>query len=290
LLQPDTYYPAFAARLLAWAETRQDIRAILQVGSRTRSDHPADCWGDADFMIYTTQPEAYIQDSAWVSALGDLIIMIPSRTAGGDTELLALYAGGYNVDLVLLPLGSLHWLVEQPYADTVYQRGGRILLDRDGLGEKLLKIPPRPVTFSVPDESAFRQGCETFWYASYYFAKQLRRGDLWLLKLRDAEAKRLLLGMLELHARSVLDPLRDTWHMGRFIQEWADPRAVAAFQDIFAHYDAADSWFALRASMRLFSWLARETALKLGYAYPQAAEETVTALVEALQAEVSPQP
>jgi len=34
----------------------------------------------------------------------------------------------------------------------------------------------------------------------------------------------------------------DTWMSGRFLEEWADARAVAALPEIFAHY--AVQWIA----------------------------------------------
>ncbi|MBE0695497.1 MAG: aminoglycoside 6-adenylyltransferase, partial [Anaerolineaceae bacterium] len=59
-----------------------------------------------------------------------------------------------------------------------------------------------------------------------------------------------------------------TWHGGRFLEEWADPRVRAALPLIFAPYGSQAIRSALFASMELFDWLSRETAQALGYAYP----------------------
>ena len=58
--------------------------------------------------------------------------------------------------------------------------------------------------------------------------------------------------MIEWHARA---GGHDTWFHGRFLEKWADPRAVKEMRDAFAHYDEADIWRALLASMDLFRWL-----------------------------------
>jgi aminoglycoside 6-adenylyltransferase len=72
---------------------------------------------------------------------------------------------------------------------------------------------------------------------------------------------------------------------GRFLEEWADARAVAALPAIFAHYEAQDVWRALLATMELFRWLAMETAELLGYAYPSFGAERATEMVHKLFSE-----
>lgn len=68
-------------------------------------------------------------------------------------------------------------------------------------------------------------------------------------------------------------------HRGRFLDQWADPRAVAALREAFAHYELEDVGRALLATMGLFRWLAQETGERLGYGYPSEADERITALV-----------
>jgi aminoglycoside 6-adenylyltransferase len=91
--------------------------------------------------------------------------------------------------------------------------------------------------------------------------------------------KDLLLQMTIWHAGATRGWTHDTWHRGRFFEEWADPRVVAGLHAAYAHYDAADIERALWATMDLFRWMARETTARLGYPYPGAAEERVVALV-----------
>ena len=98
----------------------------------------------------------------------------------------------------------------------------------------------------------------------------------------DGYLKRLLLQMLEWHARAAYGWDYDTWHGGRFLEQWADPRAVQGLRQAFAYYDEDDVGRALLATMDLFRWLATETAQRLGYPYPAAAEERVTELVAGL--------
>jgi len=97
--------------------------------------------------------------------------------------------------------------------------------------------------------------------------------------------KGILRRVLEWHARAIHGPRHDTWMRGRFLEEWADPRAVAALKGVFAHYDPNDLWRALATTMDLFRRLAKETAARLGLAYPSTSDGAATELVVALRNE-----
>jgi len=88
--------------------------------------------------------------------------------------------------------------------------------------------------------------------------------------------KRLLLNMMEWHARTTHGWNFDTWHRGRFLEEWANPQALEELHNVFAHYDEDDIARALFATMDLFHWLAIQTAERLSYPYPYTVDEHVT--------------
>ncbi len=81
--------------------------------------------------------------------------------------------------------------------------------------------------------------------------------------------------MMEWHSKTTGDSQTDTWIRGRFLEEWADPRAVKQLPKIFAHFDEADIWRALMETMDLYRWLAVETAGALGYRYPHKVEQKI---------------
>jgi aminoglycoside 6-adenylyltransferase len=79
--------------------------------------------------------------------------------------------------------------------------------------------------------------------------------------------QRLLLQMIEWHARATRGWDYDTWFRGRFLEKWADPRAVEGLRNAFAHYDTEDIGRALIEEVKLFRWIAEETAGKLNYRF-----------------------
>jgi aminoglycoside 6-adenylyltransferase len=260
------------------------------IGSRARADHPADRWSDLDVLLFVRDPEPYVRSAVWVDGFGPVWLTFVERTPdGGAWERRVLYAGGLDVDFALNPAQWLEHIAANglvPEMADVIRRGVRVLVDKDGLLAKVLQLPlPDTAPFHQPSDSEFLSVISDFWYHSLWTAKHLRRGELWWAKAGcDWRLKSLLQQMIEWHARAVQGAQHDTWMRGRFLEEWADPRAVAQLPTVFAHYDRQDIARALWATMELFRRLATETAQSWRYAYPASSDQAVTDLVRQLLA------
>lgn len=284
----DTAYAQLIERIAAWARGRPDLRAVLVIGSRARSDYPADPWSDLDVVLVTTDPDVYLAGADWLEALGTVWITFLEPTAvGGQLERRVLFAGGLDVDFSVVPYRDLVMMERQglpPEVGAVLRRGVRTLLDRDGCALRL-EAAARLQAASVPapTQADFDQLCHDFWYHAVWVAKKLRRGEIWTaLMCCDGYMKRRLLTLVEWHARAGRGPHWDTWHAGRFLERWADPRVLQGLRGAFGHYDAGDVRRALVATMDLFRWVAAETAGLLGLKYPAEADARATELVLSL--------
>jgi aminoglycoside 6-adenylyltransferase len=278
-----TTYDDLIARFLTWAHTRDDLRAVLMPGSRARIERPADEWSDLDLVLVTTDPRPYLEDDAWLEAFGHPMLTFLEQTGtGGGTERRALFAGGLDVDFVPLPVEFIQQVAAEGWpAELVstVRRGVRVLLDKDGLAARLPLLPAEEPA-SPPTAEQFTTVVADFWYHALWAARKLRRGELWTAhECCDAYMKWQVLQVIEWRTRATPGPQHDTWHKGRFLELWADPRALDGMRTAFGHHDPADIRRALLATMDLFRWLARETAQALGYAYPEEADAAVTKLV-----------
>jgi len=92
--------------------------------------------------------------------------------------------------------------------------------------------------------------------------------------------QRLMLRMVEWHARALHGWSYDTWFNGRFLEKWADPSVLEAMKSVFAHYDTKDIANALLASMCLFRRIGTDVASKLGLQFPEEADKSITNWVE----------
>ena len=288
------------ARFKDWALARPDVRALVVVGSRARDDHPADEWADLDLGMVTRDPQRYTAGPGWLSEIAEPWVV--HRDHVGITWHV-LFDGGLDAGVAPLPATTLRYaswvlpklrkrpwlrrLVPAPLRrrldDAEHElaaycgRGVRVLLDKDGQATRLFAIMPAAQQATAATIDEFRAVVDEFWFLAVWYAKHLRRGELWHAKTvaGDGRMKTLLLQMIEWHAQVTLGV--DTWSDGRFLEEWADPRARNALAATFARYDLADLWRGGMATLDLFRLLARETAAELGYAYPDDTDARITA-------------
>ena len=288
---PSTYEDVLD-RFLVWARSRPDIRAVMIVGSRARTDHPADAFSDLDLVVVSTDPDCYLSETDWLEPLGTPWLTFLERQAVGEgLERRVLFEGALDVDFVPLAYETVRQMAFEgwpPKVAAVLRRGFRLVLDKDDLRQSLLigGVPDTaPLSAPPPTQEEFLELCHDFLYHAVWAAKKLRRGELWIAKsCADCYMKQLLLGMIEWHARSERGWDYDTWHGGRFLEEWADPRALDGLRGAFARYEESDIRRALLATMDLFRRIGRETAARLGCPYPEEADERVTAWIVGLLA------
>ncbi len=280
-------YDDLTARLTQWAADEPDIRAALVLGSRARTDHPADAWSDLDILVFATEIEPFVWDSSWATSIAPHWLTFVERTGDGQSwERRTLYEGGLDVDVAFFPAAALDLgdgELPATFAD-VMRRGVRVLIDKDGRLAGILKRPlPTTPLNRQPDAAEFANAVSDFWYHTLWCAKHLRRGELWWAKSGiDMHLKGYLRRMLEWHARATRGDSHDTWLRGRFLEEWADPRAVAELSRAFAHYEAADMARALAATMALYRWLEDETVAVWSYPIPRVGELAAEAETRAL--------
>jgi aminoglycoside 6-adenylyltransferase len=280
ILESMLTYDDIAQRFVRWAQAQPDLRAILVIGSRARTQTPADRWSDLDLILVTTAPHRYLNDTDWLAAVGPYWLTFTEPTAtGGLIERRVLFEDALDVDFVPLPLERFKEMLYQGIpaeVEGVFARGFRFVLDKDDLAKQVRLSDAGPTTTPPPSEGEFLNLVNDFWYHAVWTAKKLLRGELWTSLGGHAYMRsRALLPMLAWHAKAQRGWDFDTWHGGRFLEKWADARAVEALPKVFAHHDQEDFTNSLFATMRLFGWLAQETAKSLEIAYPHEAERQV---------------
>lgn len=277
-------YEDLIGRITRFAEADENIRAAFIIGSYARSDHPADEWSDLDVILIVQQIDVFHDQTDWINAIHPYwLTFVETMPGGGAVERRVLFAGGLDVDFVPFPVNQIQFILDNEIpaeiADAL-RRGVRVLTDKDLLIAQLLEIVPPIQPLAPPAASELCNAIDDFWYHAVWTAKHLRRRELWWAKSSvDGRMKDLLRQMLAWHAQATRGSETDTWLRGRFLEEWADPRAVAALEHVYARYREEEVWTALFATMELFSWLSRETTRALHLPYPEESETHAAELV-----------
>ncbi|MGP0577362.1 aminoglycoside 6-adenylyltransferase [Paenibacillus peoriae] len=261
-------YAVLEERISEWGISNEEIIAVYIVGSRAREDKPFDEFSDLDVVVFSTNPDYYLQNDQWLLSIGKVWTSFMFQTAKGDPEKLVLFDQGAEIDFLFRHTSDLDHIIKNGRIPEGFQRGVRMLLDKTGNGNHII-----PQSTTIPytppiSEGAYLQVVNMYCFASLYVAKQILRNDLWVAKQRDMDCKQLLLQMIEWHAKAVHGSEYDTWHAGKFINEWADQDVVADLKKSFGEYDPNHSWEALVVSFELFKRLSSEVAAKYKYAYP----------------------
>ncbi|HUZ02444.1 MAG TPA: aminoglycoside 6-adenylyltransferase [Thermomicrobiaceae bacterium] len=280
-------YHALGERIRSWASAEPSVRAALVVGSRARSDHPADAWADLDIVLMVTDPRPYLASGDWLDRFGTVLFRSRYATVGSIPEWLVTYAGGLDADFVFAPApgGGQESDVEvrDRTAAQMFARGFIVLVDKDGWADHLRASSAATPTPRPPTPMQFAELCESFWCAAERVAKKVGRGEIhvaliWLTELHE----RGVLPMLEWHERGLHGGGYDTWHAGRFLEEWGDPRVQEALPQALPGYGRGEVARGVLATIELFHWVAVETAESFGYADPSARDARAMSLIRAL--------
>ncbi len=273
---------ALLQNVIRWAESRSEVRAVVLTGSHARGDGTADDISDLDVELFLDQPEAFTRSTGWLSEIGTVWVCLPLQTSEGYPARLVIFQGGLKVDFKLYPLDLLRRRTKSRRLSDLYNRGFRVLVDKDGLGA-LIPKPRAARPAKKPSEEQFRALVEEFWFEAYHVAKYLRREDLWAAKSRDWGTKELLRTMIEWDARSSHGWSYDTWHLGLHMKRWAAPAIWDRLTSVFGHFDALDSWRALSDTMVVFGAIARDVARRMHYSYPDDVEENLRTYIDSLR-------
>ena len=288
-------------RIVGIARADEDVRVVVEFGSRARDNRPADPWSDLDLHFMTRTPARW-GTSPWVNELGEVWVDYLTETPHGRVTVRRLVFGGaLDVELVLndapimirliraallrRKLGGLDaklpGFVRGPIDGfvagygSVVRQGYRVLVDKDGFAPLLERMLERvegpPTNRDVRlDAAGFHLLVQDFLYQSQWAAKKILRGEaLYAKRAVDGALKDHLLTLLEdMAARAQSDA--KVWSKGRFAEQWLAADSLARLQASYGTADLEGQRRALGRSMQLFSELAAEVAA--AHAFPLSAE------------------
>lgn len=269
----------------SWEKKNKDIKTVIVIGSSIRQSNKGDKYSDIDLIIVTKDPFKYEKSSHWISEIyqpvsfhngyeiskGNYVkrIFFENEIAVDITfldykmlnaaSLYALLKEKLPIVLKLLGPYNLKKIEKQLLNFTYYlHRGYYLLSDRNDTGSKIKRINrecPYKTEYSF-ELQEFELVVNRFWQNAYRAAFKIKRNELFTAKLEhEPEMKQDLLNIIEIFSKYKNGQDYETWHKGRFIEQWADPFIVEKMVSIYGTYDAENTWNALQRTISLFSTL-----------------------------------
>ena len=276
------------ARLLAWGEGEDGVRALVLTSSRARRDETVDALSDYDVIAAVRDIGPFAAGYGWETALGR-----PLARWGDESTLLGertvfrgvVYDDGVKVDYTFWPEALLGRVAEARELPECLDVGYRVLLDKDERTSEWERPTYRAHIPSPPTREEYQAQVEEFWWALTYAAKAFWRGEVVFAKfVLDYDTK---LGPLRRFLEWRIEIEHD-WSVrpgvfGRGLERLLPPDVAAELLATYAGAGVEESWDALARTTALFRRVAKEVGDALGYEYPQAVDDGVTTHLEAVR-------
>ncbi len=247
-------------RVQAWAQSDENIRAVVLTGSVALGEGESDPLSDLDVEIYAVDTSPLLDDSEWYRRFGEVLVVEELENPGWCPTRLIYFVDG-KIDFAIADISVLRKGAE-------YTRPFRVLLDKDRLTGSLRLVPLRT---EPPTAEEFDTCINCFYAAALMCAKAVVRDEPWIAKVRDRDLKRELLRMIEWDHKSRHGWDYDTWHLGAHMRRWMDPDVVEALNRCWAGFSPEETRQGLASSVDLYDTLSSRTAQALGLeAFPSA--------------------
>jgi aminoglycoside 6-adenylyltransferase len=170
--------------IIQWAETRDEIRAVLLTSTRAVPGARVDALSDYDVILVVQSLQPFVEDRTWIDDFGDVLVVYwdpiySDRMFGIDTIAnVTQYANGLKIDFTLQPVSLFEKIVAAPALPAELDAGYRILLDKDQLTESML--PPTSTAYipKLPSRETYLTLINDFFSEAPYVAKCLWRDEL----------------------------------------------------------------------------------------------------------------
>ena len=285
--QPDDVFD----KLIRWAEGRSSIRAILLTSTRAVPNAPLDFLSDYDVILIVEDIYPFYEERRWLEDFGEVLVVYwdpiyPDPEYGNEkTANVTQYADGLKIDFTLWPVALLQKIAQAPALQAELDAGYRVLLDKDHLTQGM-KPPTHQAYIPVrPTNAAYQLLINDFFSDVPYMAKCLLRGELlpakWCL---DYDMKHVLLRpMLEWRVGVAHNWSVPTGSLGKGLKKQLPREIWLQLENSYAGANTGENWEALFRTITLFRQVAMEVGKSLGYEYPLALDQRVTAFAQKMQ-------
>ena len=269
--------------ILNTAKNDDRIRAVIMNGSRANPNARRDIFQDFDIVYLVTEVGPFKDDPTWIDRFGETMIMQmpeamqdPSPQNNGRFSYLLQFTDGNRIDLSLFPIAKLNDLEKDSLS--------LLLLDKDGFLKPFASPSDSDFLPSPPTAKAFSDCCNEFWWVCPYVAKGLWREEITYAKtMFDQVVREQLMKMLTWYVGVKTEFSNSPGKLGKYLKQYLEPELWAMLEKTYSDASYENSWEALYMMCDLFRMTANQVAEDVGFDYPQATDEKVSAHLHHVQ-------
>lgn len=260
--------------LIQWAENQEAIRVVILTSSRTRPDSPVDAFSDYDVILAIKDIHPFLQDDSWLEDYGRVLVVYrdPVHLWYGLEKFARItqYENGTKIDYTVVPVDLINRVVADPVLPVDLDDGYTVLLDKDGLTDRLKPSTHHAYIPAPPDEKEYQWVVEEFFHEATYLAKSLWRDDLMSVKyfLDQAMKQDNLRPMLEWFIEIENNWSLKTGVLGKGLKKRLNPEIWVELEHTYAGSGEEENWQAMFRTIDLFRKVAVRVNEHLGYPYP----------------------
>lgn len=273
--------------LVAWADQRDAVRAVVLTSTRTIPGATVDPFSDYDVILAVRDIHPFFEDRRWLGDFGTVLVVyrdpIRANPGGASFAYITQYADDLlKIDFTVIECGWLRHVAQATTLPPDLDLGYRVLLDKDDLAAGIQ--PPTHTAYrpTPPSEAEYLELIEVFFHEATYVAKHLWRGDLLPAKfcldqmMKQEKLHKLLTWQIGINTGWA----QKTGSLGKGLQKQVDPAIWAALEATYVGAGIAENWAALMHTISLFRRVAIAVGEHLGYAYPHDMDQRMQAYLE----------
>jgi aminoglycoside 6-adenylyltransferase len=264
--------------ILTFADSDENIRAVVMNGSRANPSVKKDIFQDFDIACLVNDLAPYVRNDRIPAYFGEMLILQepdnmqdPPPEGNGHYAYLMQFMDGNRIDL------SFH--VPERWKSVTDDSLTIVLLDKDNcLGE----IPPSSDIDYLPKpptQKQFQDCCNEFWWMNPYVAKGLWRGELTYAKWMMEVVQEQLMDMLTWYFGIKTDFRKAAGKQGKYIRGNVEPEIWTDLEKTYSDSNFENNWESLFTAGSLFRRVAKVVAEHFEFQYPQRDDDNVSAYV-----------
>lgn len=271
-----------------WAETNDDIRAMLLTSSLVNPVAPVDEFSDLDIEFAVKDLPAFLKDDSWLANFGNIIAVIVENEDAVDgihAMRMVFYEDYSKVDFKLFSIPNFLKEAAKPALPEDWDVGYKVLIDKDDLTNSMLPPTYKATLIKQPSNETFQLKMLDFWWDMIYVAKCLLRDELFYAKYMSEEVMRFnnLQVILEWYIGMQHNWEITTNKKGRLFKKYLSPEMWKKAEATFSGSNIEDNWRALFAYADLGSEIGPVIAKQLGYNYPLELEQKIRAYLQKMK-------